>query len=292
MDPAGGLAIVTPSYGPDSILCAELNRSVLEFFPAASHYILVDHRDLSAFRKLEGGRTRVIVKEDILPGRFVRLPGCNRWMCRWTPRPMGGWLVQQIVKIASANHLQEQVLVIVDSDTCFVRDVDPTRFVRDGATRLFRRKDGIRPDMKTHILWHQNSCRLLGVPPDQPPLPDYISSLVSWDRRVVLRMQQRIESVTGGPWYAAVARTPQVSEFLLYGLLVDKVGDGRDQVWIDDEDRCLTYWDFTPLPMERVDEFASKFQDGDIAMLLSSQSRTAADVRRAVRLQVSGGRLN
>jgi hypothetical protein len=286
------VAIVTPSYGPDSILCDELNRSVQEFFPTASHYILVDHLDLPAFRKLEGGRTHVIVKEEILPGRFKRLPGFNRWMCRWTPRPMGGWLVQQIAKLASANHLQEQVLVLVDSDTCFVRDVDQSTFVRDGATRLFRRHDGIRPDMKTHVLWHQNCCRLLGVAPDQAPMPDYISSLVSWDRRVVLRLQEHIESVTGHPWQAAIARTPQVSEFLLYGLLVDKVGDGRGQVWIDDEDRCLAYWDFTPLPLDDVGQFAAQFADGDIALLMSSVSGTAADVRRAMRLQLTGGRLN
>ena len=61
----------------------------------------------------------------------------------------------------ASHNIVEQVLVLVlvlvDSDTCFVCDVNQSTLVPDGATQLFRRKDGIRPDMKMHVVRHQNS---------------------------------------------------------------------------------------------------------------------------------------
>lgn len=283
--------MVTATYGPDAALCAQLNRSLGEFFPACTHYILVDRRDLGLVRPLEGPRTRVLAKEEVLPRGFVRAPVGRRWVCPWTLRPLRGWLVQQVAKFASTLLVDEQVVVHVDSDTAFVRDVDVDSFVRDDRTRMYRLPEGITPTMTRHVEWHRNACRMLGVEPDTPPMADYISTIVSWDRAIVRRLCDRVEQVTGRHWYQAVARTPQFSEGLLYGAFVDKVLGRAAPVMVDERDRCLSYWDTVPISPSQSEGLADQFVEGDWAVMISSHSGTPVSVRREILTRVTGGRL-
>jgi hypothetical protein len=282
------LAIVTPSYGPDLDLCRELNESIQMFAPGSTHYILVDRRDMRAFAPLAGHRTVVLDRQEVLPRSFRRIPGTNRWVNPYALRPLSGWLMQQIVKIACASALEESTLVMVDSDTCFVQPVTESTFVRDGRCRCYSAPGAITADMSRHLEWYATACALLGVSGGPPPLPDSICSLASWDRRTVLDMCARVEEVTGRDWYASVARHPQFSEFLLYGVYVSLVPDGGERTWLDDRSRCLTYWDMTPLTSESAQQLVRGFQPGDLAVLISSHSGTAPGVRTFVRQEVSG----
>lgn len=286
------IAIVTPSYAPDFELCRTLNRSVLEFLPSdLKHYIVVDRRDLELFRPLRGEGTVVISKEEIMPPGIVQLPGFNRWFLDGTLLPISGWLVQQVAKIATAGALDEPVMVMVDSDVVFVRDVDPALFVNEGKTRLFRGRNGITAAMKSHVTWHVNACRLLDVVAEAPPLDDYIGQVISWDRQLVLEMCARVEAVTGMSWYSALARTRQVSEYLLYGLFVEKVAGIAGNVWIDERARCSMHWDLAALGGVKVEQFARSLEDGDVALMISSHSRTPPQVRQAVIELATDGRL-
>jgi hypothetical protein len=214
----------------------------------------------------------------------------NRWVSRAASVPVSGWLVQQIAKIAVAEILDENVLVMVDSDATFVRDVASTAFARDGKVRLYRGDGAITADMSSHLTWHRTACALLGVPSDWPPVDDYIGQIISWDRALVREMCTRIEQVSGISWYAALVRARNVSEYLLYGTFVEKVA-GPERVWIDRLPRCATHWLPKPLRGGKVAEFAESLAGHDMALSISSHSKTSSRARRAVIELATNGRL-
>jgi hypothetical protein len=288
------IAVITPSFERDFALCRSLNKSVVEFMPSGvQHYIVVDSRDVRLFSQLANSRTLVIAKEDVLPGGFKRLPGMNRWYSRDTLLPISGWLVQQIAKIAMAMRLDEPTLLMVDSDATFVRDVDPRIFTRDGRTRLFKSSGAIvgkTSAMEYHITWHENAARLLGIPAAPLPLDDYIGQVISWRRELVLGMCQHIESVTNASWFKSIARTLQVSEYLLYGVYVERVAQS-DAIWVDENPRCNSYWHDRPVAHHEISDFVASLNPEDLALMISAHSSTDLRVRDLIIKEASGGRI-
>jgi hypothetical protein len=289
------LSIVTPSFKRDLALCRTLNRSILEFFPAhVHHYIVVDRRDVALFRPLAGSRTTIIEKEDVLPAGMRRLPGFNRWRCSGTLVPISGWLVQQIVKISMSALLDVPTLLMVDSDVAFVRDIDLRLFAAGGKTRLYKNAGAIlgkTPAMEFHLTWHENAAKLLGIPAAPLPLDDYIGQVISWRRDLVLGMCRRIEEVTSTSWFQAIARALAVSEYLLYGVYVDRIA-GNSSVWIDDHARCNSYWEDFPVAFDAVRDHVASLDRDDLALMISSHSRTAPDVRSLILRCATNGRLS
>lgn len=274
------IAIVTPSFARDFRICSELNESVLRFLPAPmKHYIIVDGRDLALFRRLENSRTIVAAVEDVIPRGYFKVPYSKKWWFS-TPAlmPAKGWLVQQLVKLSLANFVDEPILVNVDSDVRFVRPVDPSLFVRDGRTRMYRLPGGVVDGMY-HVKWHHNACRLLDVRPDPLPMNDYVGNMISWDRRIVLESRARIESVTGLPWHVAFTRARLIGEYVVYGLYVDKVvGQAGCAVWVDERSWCHTYWGPGPLAPENVDAFVAAMPPDDVAFSIAGYTDTARAV--------------
>jgi hypothetical protein len=286
------IAIITPSYRRDFELCRTLNASVLEFLPAAvKHYVFVDRRDVHRFRCMRGERTIVAAKEEIMPGGIFQLPGMNRWISPATPFPISGWLVQQIAKIATAELIDADVLVMVDSDALFVRDVEPSVFATNGITRLYRCPDAITANKQSHVTWHRNACRLLDVTPDELPMDDYIGQVISWDRQIVRRMCAHLEQISGMSWQDTLAKARDVSEYLLYGLFVAKVIGAPGNVWIDERSRCKTHWELSPLRDSELVKFATSLDDGDFAVMISSHSGTSSKIRRSAVELATNGRL-
>ena len=90
-----------------------------------------------------------------------------------------------------------------------------------------------------HVKWHGNVARLLGVEPDALPMADYVGNVISWDPRIVRAACARIEATTGRPWHVAFTRARNVSEYLTYGLFVDKaIGRTAAGVWVDERSWC------------------------------------------------------
>ncbi len=277
------VAVVTVSFWRDFELCRDLNASVMRFWPASTiHYVIVDRRDLELFSVLENERTVVSAVEEVIPPGYFKLAFSKRWWLSTAAlRPALGWLVQQLVKISFALAAKEDVLVNVDSDVRFIRPVDPGLFVRDGLTRMYRLPDGIVAGMN-HVKWHRNVTRLLGVRADAVPMADYVGNMISWNRRVVGEVCERIEAVTGLPWHVAFTRGRQVSEYLAYGLFVDKVA-GREAagVWVDERSWCHTYWGPEPLTAEAMPAFVQQLRDDDLAFSIAGYTGTAPDVANA-----------
>ena len=282
------VAVVTPSFARDYTLCSELNESVLRFFPEQTkHFIVVDGRDLALFQKLENSRTVVAAVEDVIPRGHFKVPRSKRWWFSAAAMlPAKGWLIQQMVKLSMPRFVEESAIVNVDSDVRFVRPVDVRLFARDGKTRLYRKSGGIVEGMG-HIKWHHSVCRLLDVLPDTLPMDDYVGNVISWDRRIVLEVLARVEAVTGVPWHVAFTRGRTVSEYLTYGLYVDKIlGETKAGVWIDERSWCHTYWGPGPLSESEFAAFVDAMPPDDVAFSIAGYTGTHPDVLRRATTRV------
>jgi hypothetical protein len=277
------VAVITASYGPDFELAREAAASVLAFAPpSAMHYIVVPRRDLEMFSELEGSRTQVWSVESLLPRYVKAVPRANFWVNLHRPfPPIRGWVMQQLVKIEIAGRIDADLLLYADSDFVFVRPVTADTFKLDGRIRFYRKEAAIDEHMPRHVIWHNQARVLLGAPPAQPPFSDYIHSPGTWERRKVLALRDRIEQVTGKPWFDVLASQLHVSENTLYGVFVDEVLREEADVTPVGRMLCHTYWDTTPLSPEAAEQFVAETPDDNIAVWITSKSYTGLDVRRA-----------
>ena len=216
------LAFVTPSYPPDLERCALLVESLDRFGPAFNHYIIVDRADIAAFAHLASTRTILIEAESIIDKRFIRIPWKGSSWYNWRALPMRGWISQQVYKLAAVNVVREDILVMTDSDTTFVRPFSVENFLVDGKTGLLD-VDYCAGMVPT---WTGVATKLLGLNA-QPNLRGHVGNLIAWQREHMLDLHAHIERATGLPWQIAIARQRTFSEYILYGCYIrDVVGYG------------------------------------------------------------------
>jgi Family of unknown function (DUF6492) len=282
------MVVVTPTYAPDLDLFSDLHESVLRWFPAdVRHLAIVNESDLPAFRRFEGPRCLVVGVRVVLPRSVVALPFTKLWVNLGRPvPPLRGWIIQQLVKLSIADQVSEPVIVMADSDLVFIRPVTVGTFAPDGRARLYRLDDGVGDALPRHLRWHTVAHKLLGLPPaPPPPLPDYVSSLNTWDRDVVNRMIRRIEDVTGRGWLEAVGRELHFSEWTLYGVYADQV-EQAEHVTLTAESLCHSYWGTVPLTDDRAPQWLSAIGPNDVAYMISAKTNTPLSVRRAAHARV------
>ena len=128
------VALLTPTYGRDlelcTLLCESVDRHVTSF---SKHYLLVPDCDLPLFAHFESERRIVLPASMFLPDWLRPLPRIiqrKRRQYWWSLRakPVSGWHVQQLIKIAATISLPHQRYCILDSDIVFFRDFDLARF--------------------------------------------------------------------------------------------------------------------------------------------------------------------
>jgi hypothetical protein len=278
------MTVITKSFAPDFKLCAALNRSVLANSPdTVQHQIIVPRSDLKLFDRLTGPRTHVRCEADLLPSTFVRLPFVNIMINLRQPLPpVRGWIQQQMVKLAAIAASEDDVVLVVDSDVEFIRPFTAEMFVRDGTVRFFCKSDQIGKRLSRHMTWHRVARTLLGLPPAEPPYPDYISSPLAWDPTIVRRMLARVAAATGRRWATAIAGQLDFSECVLYGVFVDGVVGAPANSFVSDDSLCLVYWERTPLNLDSAAHFIRDLRPTDIAAVIQSKSRTSPAVREAI----------
>jgi hypothetical protein len=276
--------VITPSYAPDLELCAALNESVLLNTPGpVRHYIITPARDVKLFSRLRGTRTEVLSVDEVLPWRVLPVPGANFWLNLRRPwPPVRGWVMQQIIKLQMAAHVHADLLLLADSDVVLVRPVTGETFRADGRTRFYRRDKEISSAKPRHVRWNDVACTLLGVPPEPPPLPDYISPFNVWDRHIAIALQGWIKQTTGKHWLDAVGAQLHFSEFVLYGVFADKVLGGQGNVTETDSMLCYNYWKRTPLDIAAGERFIREMPAQDVAIMISAKSGTPLEVRRRI----------
>jgi hypothetical protein len=277
------LAVITISFALDFELCVALNRSVLDNSPdTVQHHIIVPRSDLKLFGRIAGPRTHIRCEADFLPRTFVPVPFSNIKVNLGRPfPPVRGWIQQQIIKLAAVAASEEDVALTADSDVQFFRPFTAETFVREGKVRFFRNPNQIDNRLPRHMIWHRVARSLLGLPPADPPYPDYISSLLAWDPIIVKRMLAQVTAVTGRRWPTAIAAQLHFSECVLYGVFVDGVTGAPANSFASDDPLCLCYWELTPLNLDSVTRFVGCVRSTDVAALIQSKSRTPLAVREA-----------
>ena len=137
-------AIITPSYDLDFVRCKLLCRSIDELVDGQwHHYLIVDAPDMALFALLNGPRRTVIAKADVLPKNTYQFFNTHifksqRFRRLWWSRsgPVAGWQVQQLVKIGMANHVEQENLLLCDSDMFFVKRFALANFHRSEKFRV------------------------------------------------------------------------------------------------------------------------------------------------------------
>lgn len=282
--------IITPSYAPDFEKCRALSQSISDFLPPqVTHYIVVDKQDYPLFKVLEKFNTRVILKEVILPQWIWRVPLIqkNIWLS-WKTPPTRGWIIQQVIKIAIAHHLQEEILVYVDSDTVFVKKFSLENIVQNGQVRLYCNRGANPASMKRHLTWHQTAAKILRLPPPPMPAPDFIGSIITWRRENVLKLCQHLEAESGKSWAEVLLNQLNLSEYILYGTFVDQVLKDKSGHYIDAQDICLSYWTPAELSDEQIRKFLSQLQPHHRAVMITARSGISVERYENLLKQISG----
>jgi Family of unknown function (DUF6492) len=215
---APSLAFVTPSYPPDLERCELLVQSLDRFGPTFNHYIIVDRADMAAFAHLASARTILIEAESVIDRRFIRIPWKGSSWYNWRALPMRGWISQQVYKLAAIKVVPEDILVMTDSDTTFIRPFTVNNFMIDGKTGLL---DVDYCAGKVPV-WSEVATKLLGLP-KVPNLRGHVGNLIAWRREHVAALHAHVERTTGLPWQIAIARQGTFSEYILYGIFVREV---------------------------------------------------------------------
>jgi hypothetical protein len=212
-------AVVTPTYLPDLTRCELLAESLDRNAPDVPHYLIVDRCDRSAFTHLERGKRKLIESETLLGSWIFRAPGRKGFWLSLKALPVRGWIVQQILKIASIEVIPERTLIFCDSDVAFLRPFSRDDLLISGKVGLM----DIDFDTETFRRWTAIARHLLGLSPKQGGYRNHVGNMICWNRETVRAMQQRIEFSTGMNWQVALARTLSFSEYMIYGVFVREV---------------------------------------------------------------------
>ncbi len=261
------LEMITCSYGPDLHRCRRLCESVDRFIPTSvQHTVIVPSRDYRAFAPLENNRRRVLITQDVVPGSYRQLPGSDKlWMDSYG-WPVRGWIMQQITKL-SANHATDaELLMFVDSDLVFIRDLDMRSIYRRGELRLHRVPGAMNEGV--HRRWHKRAGALLGMPTDYFG-SDYVGQLITWRRSRLASLQHHLERTHGKPWHVPVAHSLRFSEYILYGSYVEHaLGEADNGHFYSAEDLCHCCW--FGQEAEQLRRGESQISPGAVALLLQS----------------------
>jgi hypothetical protein len=255
------------------LLCRSIDLLAADAF----HWIVIDARDRRSFQALEGPRRRVVTTEELLPRRIRKFDlhrvGINRnvWLGPRV-RPMRGWLVQQLVKFAICEVVEQDVVIHTDSDVVLIRPLEPAMFdVEESAFPLFRVPGSIDERLPLHIRWHRTAERLLDLERRALPLPDYIGGLVHWRPEVVSALLEEIESRSRRDWMQTLATAQDVSEYVLYGRFVDDSLATANGVPPSSRSLCHDFFGPSPISNTELEQFIETAEPQEIGVSISSK---------------------
>jgi hypothetical protein len=273
-------AFITPSYAPDFQRCKLLCWSIKKFisFPI-KHYIIVEQKDFNLFQELADSHTKIIIKEEILPTWIKRIPFFDKkniWFNfrgyqsgNWLLR---GWLVQQIIKIAAAQYIEQEVLIFLDSDVAFIDSFDARTLIRDGEVRLFRVENVSA--CETGEEWKDSAKHLLGLPHEFSFYDNYVAQVITWKRSTLLRLYQHIEKVHQRGWLEVLSEVKHLSEYVLYGVFASYVLKENAGHYDDHLQKiCWCYWKDIPMSNTELENFFQEAKSsGHKAVMISAKS--------------------
>lgn len=267
-------SIITPSYAPDFARCRLLSETIDKYTSSpVKHYIIVDRQDLKLFEQLRRSNREIITVESILPWWIQKISLLkNGWFSLKT-LPLRNWIIQQIVKLAVAEFVKDDVLVFVDSDVAFVRPFELQNFVRDGRVRLFREPKAIAPETEPLAQWCDVGNKLLGLPPVNYPTANYLGNIITWKRDNVFKLHNHLEKISGRGWIETIASSWQLSEYMLYGIFNNLVLKENSQHYYDPQKICHNYWHEKPMSDTELNQFFANIPPQYVAVMISAKAK-------------------
>jgi hypothetical protein len=140
-------------------------------------------------------------------------------------KPIHGWGVQQLIKLAAPRVTQSDIVVCIDCDTFFVGKVTPADFMtEDQIPHLYETSTDVDAEMAE---WPARSMRFLGIKPTGRQLYRYTHSPVVFSREVLLDLHGLIEMRHRIPWMNAVIDSEMIMEYTTYGVFAREVDSMR-----------------------------------------------------------------
>jgi hypothetical protein len=281
------VALLTPTYAPHlelcTLLCESVDRHVTSF---AKHYLLVPDCDLALFSRFASDRRVVIPASAFLPRWLRPLPRMFRRKRRqfwWSLRakPVSGWHVQQLLKIAATIALPHQRFCILDCDIVLFRDFDLAPYQAPNVIPFFRENNAVSSEQPRHSRWVETSHQLLGLPTPPLPAPDFIGHIIFWDQQTTREMAARIEAVTGRGWIEALCRTRDFSEYMLYGYFAQNQAGATARHKPVGVTPCVSYWELPQLDRGGLEHLLARARPHDVAFSVASFSGTPVETIRA-----------
>ena len=287
IDEMNPVALLTPTYGPDlelcTLLCESVDRHVSSF---SKHYLLVPDCDLPLFARFENPHRTVLPVSQFLPAWLRPLPYIfqrKRRQYWWSLRakPVSGWHVQQLLKIAATIALPHQRYCILDSDVVFFRDFDLSRFEYPNSIPLLSMPNEVTSGQIRHARWVETSHQLLGLAMPSLPASDFIGHLMFWDQQTTRAMTLRIEAVTNLGWIDALCRVREFSEYMLYGYFVLNSATFAGSHTPSSRTGCVSYWDSPKLGRTELNRLLDGADQDDVAFSAASFSGTPVQIIRS-----------
>jgi hypothetical protein len=273
--------IVTPSYHVDFEACRLLVDSIARHVKAdIRHYIIVPKRDRKLFDCLATGRTVIKHQEDFLPRWIFPSLVSKKWFLSLKTWPVRGWIRQQIVKLATAEMLEEDYFLVIDSDTFFVKDFDKSQFFRDDSVSFYC--EPFEEVIDSHDNWQRNSAKMFGMTID-PAREIYVAPFIFWRKDVLQQMFARLRALHGCSWQQVMCRQMSLSEYTLYGVFVRRIlGSDKSGHFVDPIKYTHDYYETTPMSREALEDFKARVGRNHFGVSISSKSNTPLALIRQV----------
>lgn len=280
------VALITPSHRKDlerfALLAESVDRYVTGF---ERHYVIVNDDDAALFAPYAGDRRVILPASQFLPRWLWAVPrafsrrGRRVW---WSFRsgPVHGWHIQQLIKIAASMELPQARFAMIDSDNVFFRPFDIGAHAGGEKAPLYVERGAIAAEAPLHGVWTRAADALLGRGEASFPADDFIGNVIVWDRAAVRDMTRAIEAATGGNWQAALCRTRQFSEYILYGRFVAGSPVHAATHEATEEGLAEAHWDADALDAANVNAMVAQAPESKVALCIESFSNTSVEIIR------------
>lgn len=267
-------AFVTPTFPADLGRCELLVESRERLAPDFKHYLLIDEPHIPAFKHLESQTTKIIPSRELLGNYLRRIPGkSGHWIGVFTP-PVRGWMTQQLRKLAICQHISDDIVICIDSDTAFIRPFSVDHVMENGKIGL------LDVDYRDASIdkWTRVSESLLGLPRNSVDVRNHVAHLVPWVRNHVVDMLHHIEKTQNKPWQIALARRLTFSEYTLYGAYIrGNVGYERSMHVPSSKPLVRQPWSHDFSTDQNIRDYICKTHPANIAVMVHSKFGISAD---------------
>jgi hypothetical protein len=281
------ITLITPAHAGDLDRFRFQRESIerLDICETIKHLALVDHEDMPAFKDVGFDRNLELVStRDLLPrkleARRRAAPRRRRDIRRYLqPRPLHGWMVQQLLKLAATQIVDTEGVVSMDCDTFFVRPIEHSDYFADDGRMLLFEED-VKPPAE-FIDWVISVMKFLGVRLNKAPVNVYTFSAVPLHCGVLEDMKRHIEQRHKRPWLDAIV-AGNVFEYSLHGVYARFIDEFARQTPVAPT-LTLHYWDLAA--MEDFDQKLSAdlaISTAKAAMVQGNMGLKPDDYRAAV----------